>query len=172
MKGREVKFIGVQDDAAIVARDQVHGRSELSYQSPCTRQSGLDSVSRMGRHVHSSSRIVAFFSSIRLRRSGSVVPNGMAGIAQSSSRRPAKRMVSRKRWNSHDNTIAWGQVVANALTIAQEIRTTTAMSTKMDVMGPVSLGGVMIGGGNMSCYWEMSFQCLITPATMKVLVIM
>ena len=78
----EVKFTGVQDDAAVVARDQVHGRSELS----CTRQSGLDFVSWMGRHVHSSARIVAFFSSIRSRRSGSksVVsePNGMAGIAQ------------------------------------------------------------------------------------------
>lgn len=57
-------------------------------------------------------------------------------------------MVSRRRWNSHDTTRAWGQVVANATTTAPAIRVTTAMSTQIDAMGLVSLGGVMMGGGN------------------------
>ena len=61
-------------------------------------------------------------------------------------------MVSRRRWNSHDTTRAWGQVAANALAIAQEMRTTTATSTQMDVIGPVSRGGVMIGGGSVVRY--------------------
>lgn len=53
-------------------------------------------------------------------------------------------MVSRRRWNSHETTRAWGQVVAKAATTAPAIRVTTAMSTQINAMGLVSLGG---GGG-------------------------